>query len=196
MEQNEPADSGVTKSAYSPYNKLENVDPSSVRWTTGFWAEKFDLGRKIIIPSMRRAMDIPENSAVFKNFYIAAGLEDGTHMGTNWSDGDCYKWLEAVAHVYSVTSDKELDRIMDELIEVIGKAQDADGYLSTQIQLTNKGRWQDLHHHELYNMGHLLTAAYVHHRVTSKDSFLNIAKKLGDYLYTIFQPRPAQLAHF
>jgi len=196
MEQNVSTDSGVTKSAYSPYYKLENVDPSSVRWTTGFWAEKFDLCQKTIIPNMRRAMDIPENGAVFKNFYIAAGLEDGTHMGTNWSDGDCYKWLEAVAHVYSVTSDKELDRIMDELIEVIGKAQDADGYLSTQIQLTNKERWQAIGHHELYNMGHLLTAACVHHRVTSKDSFLNIAKKLGDYLYTIFQPRPAQLAHY
>jgi len=189
-------DRGATRKADSPYCKLKNVDPSSVRWTMGFWAEKFDLCQNTIIPSMRRAVDIPENGAVFKNFFIAAGLEKGTHMGTDWSDGDCYKWLEAVAHVYSVTGDKKLDRTMDELIEVIGKAQDEDGYISTQIQLTDRKRWQSHFHHELYNMGHLLTAACVHHRVTGKGNFLNIAKKVGDYLYTVFKPRPVDLAHF
>jgi DUF1680 family protein len=43
-------------------------------------------------------------------------------------------------------------------------------------------------------MGHLMTAAHVHHRVTGKDSFLNIAVKLCDYLYDLFQPRPPELA--
>jgi len=181
---------------HSPYYRLKDVDPSSVCWTTGFWAEKFDLCRKTIIPNMRHAMDVPENGAVFKNFYVAAGLEEGTHMGRYWSDGDCYKWLEAVAHVYGVTGDEELDRVMDELIEVIGKAQAPDGYLSTQIQLTDKGRWQNLHHHELYNMGHLMTAASIHHRVTGKNNLLDIAKKVAEYLYAVFQPRPPQLAHF
>jgi DUF1680 family protein len=64
------------------------------------------------------------------------------------------------------------------------------------VQLTEKERWQRREHHELYNMGHLLTAACVHHRVTGKDSFLRIATKLGDYLYRTFQPRPAELAHY
>ena len=31
-------------------------------------------------------------------------------------DGDCYKWLEAMAHVYGATCDPELDRQMDEVI--------------------------------------------------------------------------------
>ena len=31
-------------------------------------------------------------------------------------------------------------------------------------------------------MGHLMTAASVHHRVTGKDSFLAVARKLADYL--------------
>ena len=181
---------------HSPYYKLKGSDPAEARWTEGFWAEKFELCKNAIIPSIRRAMDIPENSAVFMNFSIAAGLKSGEHRGTDWGDGDCYKWLEAVAHVYGVTGDGELDRVMDESIEIIGKAQEPDGYICTQIQLTNKGRWQKRLHHELYNMGHLMTAACAHYRVTGKDSFLNIAIKLGDYLYKTFQPRPPELVHY
>jgi len=186
--------SDETRKAHNPYFKLKKVDLRAARWTEGFWAEKFELCRDVIIPNMRRAMDVPDNGAVFSNFSVAAGLEEGTHLGTNWSDGDCYKWLEAVAHVYGVTGDEELDRIMDESIQVISKAQDEDGYICTQIQLTTKERWQARGHHELYNMGHLLTAACVHHIATGKDNFLNVAKKLADYLYTTFQPRPPELA--
>jgi uncharacterized protein len=68
--------------------------------------------------------------------------------------------------VYIVTRDPALDRRMDEVIEVIGKAQQPDGYLSTRIILEKLERFQDIHHHELYNMGHLMTAACIHHRVS------------------------------
>ena len=185
------------KAGDNPYRKLKAVSFDTVRWTEGFWAERFDLCCNVIIPSMRQAMDVPENAAVFSNLYIAAGLRDGTHRGTNWSDGDCYKWMEAVSHVYGVTGDEELDRALDELIDVISKAQDPDGYICTQTQLNpEKERWGQRGYHELYNMGHLMTSACVHHRVTGKENFLNIAKKLGDYLYALFQPRPPELAHF
>jgi DUF1680 family protein len=45
-------------------------------------------------------------------------------------------------------------------------------------------------------MGHLLTAACIHHRVTGKDNFLRIARKTADYLYKQFKPRPPRLVHF
>ncbi len=45
-------------------------------------------------------------------------------------------------------------------------------------------------------MGHLMTAACVHHRATGKDSYLKIATRVGDYLYDLFSPRPKELAHF
>ena len=45
-------------------------------------------------------------------------------------------------------------------------------------------------------MGHLFTAACVHYQTTAKETFLNIAIKLADYLYGVFQPRPEHLAHF
>ena len=133
----------------APYQKLQSLPLGAVRWTHGFWAERFDLCRTAVIPSMRQALDTPENSASFANFRVAAGLEEGQHQGTNWSDGDCYKWLEAVAHVYGTTHDPELDRIMDREIDAIAKAQDADGYISTQVQLKpERKRWERRNYHE------------------------------------------------
>ena len=183
-------------SEHSPFRKLHPSAHDAVRWTQGFWADRFRLCRETILPSMRQAMDDPDNAAWFGNLYIAAGLREGEHRGTFWSDGDCFKWMEAVAHVYGLTRDPALDRALDELIEVIARAQDPDGYLCTQIQLTDKERWQRRNHHELYNMGHLMTSACVHHAVTGKDTFLRVACRLADYLYDLFQPRPRELVHF
>ncbi len=97
------------KSIYS-YSKLSPMDVGSVKWTKGFWADRFEICRKATIPGMYSAMNDPKNSAVFTNFYITAGLKNGTHLGTDWGDGDCYKWIEAVSHTYGVTKDEELDR--------------------------------------------------------------------------------------
>lgn len=188
---------GVTGTAASPGVKMRSIDLDAARWTTGFWAQRFEQCSRVTVPSMYRVMQQPDNSATFENLKIAAGLKKGDFSGNFWSDGDCYKWIEAAASVYAVTRDAELDRQMDELIAVIAKAQADDGYIATQIQLTpRRRRWEDLKHHELYNMGHLLTAACIHHRATGKQSFLAVARKLGDHLWTVFGPRPKELAHF
>jgi len=180
----------------SPHVKFRTVGLDEARWTSGFWADRWDMDRRVTIPTMKQVMEMPTNSATFHNLRVAAGQVQGEFFGNNWSDGDCYKWIEAAASIYALTRDPELDRQMDEAIAVIAKAQAPDGYISTQIQLTDKERWTDLHHHELYNMGHLLTAACIHYRVTGKTNFLDVARKLADYLFSVFEPRPKELAHF
>jgi uncharacterized protein len=187
---------GVVDTSASGHVKFRNVNMDAVRWTEGFWADRFALCRDATIPALIEVMQKPDNSATFQNLRIAAGLVEGKFSGNNWSDGDCYKLIEAMAAMYCLTRDPQLERQMDEWIEVIARAQAPDGYISTQIQLTGRQRWQDLRHHELYNMGHLLTAACVHYRATGKDNFLRIACKLGDYLCTVFLSRPKELAHF
>ena len=183
--------------ASSPHRKVHPTPPGAARWTGGLWGERFDRCHTQMIPSMREAMEQPGNGARLSNLRVAAGLEEGKHEGNNWSDGDVCKWLEAMAHVYAVTQDPDLDRQMDELIELFARSQDDDGYLCTQVQLNpHKERWGDRVYHELYNMGHLMTAATVHHAATGKRSFLDVAVKLAEYLYATFQPRPPELAHF
>lgn len=181
----------------SPYRKLQELGPDAVRWTRGFWADKFDLCHAATIESTWDAMHDRRNSACFDNLYVAAGLKDAPFVGTDWGDGDCYKWMEAASHLWGVTTDPALERRLDELIEVVGKAQDPDGYINTQIQLTGKQRWSRRRHHEDYNFGHLFTSASVHYRVTGKRSFLDIALKAADYLYSLFAPTPPrELVHF
>lgn len=181
--------------AISPHMAVRGVEADAVKWTEGFWADKFDLCRRAILPSVEAALLAERNSAQLANFRIAAGMEQGPHRGTDWSDGDCYKWIEATAYMYAVTRDPELDRKMDYWIAIIAKAQAPDGYLSTNIQLNlHKKRWENIHHHALYNMGHLITAACAHQRATGKDSLLSVARKAADYLHSVFAPRPPSLA--
>ena len=181
----------------SKYQKLHSLEHDALSWTDGFWGRLHQLCRETVLPSMRRALDEPENGAVFSNFYIAAGLQEGERKGTMWSDGDCYKYMEAWAHMYGLTKDPSILDHLDPLIEVIAAAQEEDGYISTPMQLSpDKAYWSNLRDHELYNMGHLLTAASVHFRTTGKDNFLAIAIKLADYLYDLFMPRPPELTHF
>lgn len=179
----------------SPHARLQNVDPKAITWTKGFWAEKFALCKDITIPSIRQALDDPQNTAAWNNLYIAAGLRQGEYRGLSASDGDCMKWLEAVAHAYSISRDPALDRMLDELIEVVARAQAADGYLSTAVQLTGKVRWAYSEYEEMYNMGHLITAACVHYQATGKKNLLNLAVKAADLLYSVFSPRPPELVH-
>jgi DUF1680 family protein len=182
---------------HSPHARLGRLPTANVRWNEGFWADRFELCRTTVLPHMKDALEHPDNRACLSNFRVAAGVEKGQHRGTFWSDGDCYKWLEAVAHVYAITRDDGLDGELDHWIDLIARSQDADGYICTQIQLDpDKERWEARRHHELYNMGHLMTAASVHQRATGKHTFTDVARKLADYLYGVFAPRPTDLAHF
>ena len=123
---------GIINNSKSRFSVLRSVDLSDVQWTGGFWAEKFKLVKDVTIPAMREYFE-SDSAHHWINFRIAAGLEKGQWKGTSWHDGDFYKLVEAVADIYHVTRDPELDRCMDNVIEVIGKAQQPDGYISTRI---------------------------------------------------------------
>jgi len=178
------------------HRRLHPLPHTASRWTGGFWKRRFDACQKVGLAGMREALESDGNGARLSNFRIAGRAESGEHKGAFWSDGDVCKFIETMAHVYGVTGDPALDTQMDAEIAHIAAAQDADGYVSTQVQLTDKERWTNIHHHELYNMGHLMTAACVHHQVTGKRSFLDIAIRLADYLHATFMPRPPELANF
>ncbi|MHC4519165.1 MAG: glycoside hydrolase family 127 protein, partial [Planctomycetota bacterium] len=179
-----------------PHAKLRPVTMDEVAWTEGFWADRFQRCRTATIPAVEEGLLHPDNSEQLDVLLIAAGLKKGQRKGTHWTDGDCYKWIEAMARQYTVTDDPELARKMDHWIRVIAQAQSPDGYLSTNFWDDRDGRLQIPHHHEMYNMGHLLTAASVHHQATGKTTFLDIARRNADFLYEQFSPRPPRLVHF
>ena len=181
------AQNGLVNTNASPHAKLSSVGLSDVQWTKGFWPERFAVCRDAMVPNLWQTYTSKDMCYSFQNFRIAAGLDTGRFRGPSFHDGDFYKTLEAVAAMYALTKDKKLDALMDEAIDVIGKAQKSDGYIYTKniIEQKKSGKekmFDDQLSFEAYNFGHLMTAACVHYRATGKTSLLEIAKKAADFL--------------
>jgi DUF1680 family protein len=87
--------------------------------------------------------------------------------------------------------DQRLLAQMDDVIAVIAKAQQPDGYLATQITVRAWPRFEKRENHELYVMGHLISAACAHRRITGKTDLLDVATRCADYLHKTFSD-PAQ----
>ncbi len=191
---------GLLNTENSPNVKLKNVDLDDVTWTDGFWAERFQVCSDVMVPHMWDILKDVDISHNWENFLIAAGIHTGEHDGPSWHDGDFYKWFEAAVTVYAITGDKEIERLMDELIPVIAKCQREDGYIHTPVIIqqryhqTEVNEFADRLHFETYNMGHLMTAACVHYRVTGKKSLLEIAIRATDFLYDFYKNSTPELA--
>ncbi|WP_404309829.1 glycoside hydrolase family 127 protein [Neorhodopirellula lusitana] len=179
----------------SPHVKLKSIGIGDCQWTQGFWADKFKQCEEVMVPHMGTLLkgDIGHG---YNNFKIVAGMKEGKHQGFAWHDGDFFKWMEAAVYVYAVNQDSRIVDELDEIIEVIAKAQEDDGYLHTNIQIDGIAHFSNRKYHEMYNCGHLYTTACIHHRVTGKTNFLEIAVKNADLLYKLFQPQPKELSRF
>src|SRR5262245_6012761 len=101
---------------------VEPVGIADAAWTSGFWADRFEVCRTKTIPALGDIMEGTRRSQFLHNFRIAAGISKGKHDGPPWNDGDLYKWMESAAAVLAVSPDAALDRRLDDAIEVIAKA--------------------------------------------------------------------------
>jgi uncharacterized protein len=180
------AEPGVVDTTSSPFAKIQTVGLDETKWTRGFWADRFSLCRTQMVPSMERLMEGTNFSQFFRNFEIAAGTVAGKSRGATFNDGDFYKWLEGAAATLAVTNDSALDKRLDEIISIIAKAQETNGYIDTWVQLhqragdTNAAPFSNPENFEMYNFGQLMTAACVHYRATGKTNFLAVARKAAD----------------
>lgn len=184
--------------AQPPHAVMTGVGMSDVRWTKGFWAERFAVCRDSMLPHLWRIYTDKNISHAFENFRIAAGLDTGTHAGAPFHDGDFYKLLEGMASMYAVTRDHRLDSLMDHAIAVIAKSQRADGYIHTPVQIEERNgkhvSAEDQLNFEKYNVGHLMTAACAHYRATGKKTLLEVAIRAADYLMAVYKTGSPQSA--
>jgi DUF1680 family protein len=136
-----------------------------------------------------RVPDAPPSHCL-KNFRIAAGDEKGERKGMVFQDSDAAKWLEAAAYSLASRPDPELEKNADELIALIGRAQEKDGYLNTYFTLNYpREKWKNLTEgHELYCAGHFIEAAAAYYETTGKKAFLEIVCRLADLICKTFGP--------
>jgi hypothetical protein len=191
---------GLVDTTASPFAAVRTVGMTEVRWTHGFWADRFELCRTQMVPSMARLMQGTNYSQFYFNFEILAGLAEGKPHGASFNDGDFYKFLEGATATLAVTNDARINDKLDEVIGVLARVQRTNGYLDTWVQLhqretnSNMAPFQDRNRWEVYNLGQLLTAAVVHYRVTGKTNFLAVARKAGDCLDAVFAKPAPELA--
>ena len=163
----------------------------------GFIEEYQQLVKNTIIPYQYDVLnDRAEGAAkshVIANF-VNAGRKlanqdtaDGFY-GMVFQDSDAAKWIEAAAYSLSIIPDKDLEKQVDELVALIDKAQDKDGYLNTYFTIKDEDkRWTNLlEGHELYCAGHMMEAACAYFEATGKDSLLKVMQKNVEHIYKVF----------
>jgi hypothetical protein len=159
-----------------------------------FWAPRIETNRAVTVPF---ALRMNEETGRVNNFRKAAGLMKGAYEGRRFNDSDVFKAMEGAAYTLMLKPDAKLAAELDALIEVIGKAQEPDGYLFTNRTIDPKNpapgsgpeRWSNLRvSHEFYNVGHMYEAAVAHFQATGNKSFLDIAVKNADLLVATFGP--------
>ncbi len=163
----------------------------------GFWAQRQKLVREVVLPYQYDILNdlVPgaERSHAVENLRLAAKLRAGEpaaeeFYGMVFQDSDVAKWLEAAAYSLADHPDPELERRIDEVVDLLAAAQHPDGYLNSYFTVKEPGRrWTNLlEAHELYCAGHLMEAACAYWEATGKDRFLHIMEKNADCIYEHF----------
>ena len=168
------------------------VDLKNIKITDDFWRGMQNLVTDVVIPFQERVLndDEPdvEKSHAIENFRIAAGLSDGEFYGMVFQDSDVAKWLEGAAYSLIIKPDKELEKRADDIIGIIEKAQQPDGYLNTYFTIKEPDhRWQNLLEcHELYCAGHMMEAAVAYYDATGKDRLLKVMERMAEHIIKRF----------
>jgi len=186
--------SGAEKPSPAADYPIRPVPFTQVRIGDVFWAPRLRTNQTVTIPYALRKN---EETGRVENFRKAAGLVKGPFRGRRFNDSDVYKAMEAASYTLRLEKNEALEKELDDLVSLIAKAQEPDGYLFTTRTIDPKNpapgsgpeRWSNLRvSHELYNVGHMYEAAAAHFQATGKRSFLDIAVKNADLLVEIFGP--------
>lgn len=177
---------------------MEFVSLQDVRVTDPFFLHIMRVIKDKMIPYQWETMNdrVPgaEKSYCIHNFRVAAGEISGTHGGYVFQDTDLAKWLEAVAYSLMIFPDDALEAQADEVIDLIGRAQQPDGYLNTYYTIVAPDRRFSnlMEGHELYTAGHMIEAAVAYHQATGKRVFLDIVCRFADHIAQHFGTAPGQ----
>lgn len=168
--------------------RIREIPLNKVRITDAFWSPRQRLMTDVTIPYMEKILrdEVPgaEKSHAISNFRMAAGEETGEFYGMVFQDSDVAKWLEAAAYSLALKPDPALEARVDEVVALIGRCQQEDGYLNTYFTVKEpQNRWANLLEcHELYCAGHMIEAGVALHEAAGKDELLHICIRLADHI--------------
>ena len=157
-----------------------------------FWGQRLRAAREVTVPL---AFSKCESEGRYRNFVQCQHPSpDYPPSGFSFDDTDVYKTVEGASYMLMTMQDKagrtRLINYMDSVLDIVGKAQEPDGYLYTprtmnpwhSHQWAGDKRWlsEEVLSHELYNLGHMVDAACAHYQATRSRKFLDIAVRYAD----------------
>ena len=178
---------------------LQAVLFNEVHLEDQFWKPRLKIQADTLVPF---ALDktIPAVENLEKAGRFLKGDTTDLPFPHRYISSDLYKVMEGAALSLMENPNPNLEKRLDGIIDIIGEAQQADGYLYV-AHITGVSKDHDhwggggmgdkpysyvLHSHELYNMGHMYEAAIAYYRATGKDKWLKIAEKSAQHINKVF----------
>ena len=156
---------------------MKNISYRNVTLNSGYWKLKQELNENVTIHSVYdRFYDTGRVEAF--NFDYKGGMPKRPHF---FWDSDIAKWIEGAAYILNKKVDKDLEKKIDDLVDLIEKNQQDDGYFNVYFSVVEPGKRFTIRDcHELYCAGHLMEAAVAYYEATGKDKFLKCMEKYAD----------------
>jgi uncharacterized protein len=171
--------------------QFEPVPFTDVTFEDAFWKPRIEANRAVTIPHIYRKCEETGRIGAFDlNFERAVP----SPVFQIFQDSDIGKWIQAAAYSLATHPDPQLELQLDNLIDKIVSAQQADGYLNTHFIVAQpEMRFRNLRDwHELYCAGHLVEAAVAYFQATGKRKFLDAMCRYIDLIADTFGPAAGQ----
>jgi len=146
-----------------------------VTFTDAFWAPRQEQLRTTTLPHEQHML---RHHLKALDLDYQPGDEPVPHI---FWESDLAKWIEAASYALP---DENLERLIDDAVARLARAQQPDGYLNVHFTVVEPGkRFTNLRDaHELYCAGHLIEAAVAHHEATGKHSLLDVVRSYADLI--------------
>lgn len=149
----------------------------------GFWQQRQKLNKEATVPNVYKRFKETGRFDAFKCDWHE-GMEHKPHI---FWDSDVAKWLESVGYLTYEYRDPELEKIVDETVDLIEKNQGDDGYFNIYYTVCEPDkRFTNRMNHELYCAGHLIEGAIAYYEATGKRKFLDCMEKYALYIKKVF----------
>ena len=189
--------SGEDVSAQKVDESLTQIPFNKVTLNDNFWLPRLQIQKQTLVPfSLEKTESAVENLRRV-GAYLRGEKVTEQFTGPYYVASDLFKVMEGAACLLTLEKDAELEKQMDEIIDVIAAAQAPDGYLYEHHilpkHLRNPHNYAGdtpysyvVHSHELYNMGHMYEAAIAYYRATGKRKWLDVAEKNARHINKVF----------
>lgn len=177
---------------------LQPVPFQQVSLEDDFWLPRLKTQKQTLVPFALDKTDYAVENLRRTGAYLRGEKTGPLLPLPRYMASDLFKVMEGAAYLLAVEPDPELERRMDEIIDIIVAAQASDGYLY-EIHTVSKdmNRVYDnaagdkpyswvVHSHELYNMGHMYEAAAAYYQATGKRKWLDAAEKNARHINHVF----------